>query len=312
MRKREIFAWLLAIVSTVVAIWPSRDATAVADDSGKTRPLTVKSSAPRSGLKPTGDRRQSPEPVMAKSPDSAEQSSARDVLSNQIANVRAHFRAEREKRKAEMLKMSEGEKAERRERFIAKLREKTAARFRKFVDKAGLSEAKAAEFEDTLVALSASVRESAQAWANQINASKSFTNDDRMRFVAEMSTLASAGYQQMDDTLTSAWRGADGDLNLLQMVGGEALAPVVEVLMENEIRGGMQTIGMLMGGPDGDGAEQAGEGEPGGDPGTSNPGGPEGGLGGPEGGPGGPEGGLEGGPGGPEGGPGGPGGPGGF
>ena len=302
MRKREIFAWLLAIVSAVVAIWPSRDATAVADDSGKTRPLTVKSSAPRFGLKPTGDRRQSPEPVMAKSPDSAEQSSARDVLSNQIANVRAHFRAEREKRKAEMLKMSEGEKAERREQFIAKLREKTAARFRKFVDKAGLSEAKAAEFEDTLVALSASVRESAQAWANQINASKSFTNDDRMRFVAEMSTLASAGYQQMDDTLTSVWRGADGDLNLLQMVGGEALAPVVEALMENEIRGGMQTIGMLMGAPESgaDGVEQAEAGEPGGDSDISNPGGPEGGPGGPEGGPGGPEGG----PGGPGGGPG--------
>ena len=58
-----------------------------------------------------------------------------------------------------------------------------------------------------------------------------------------------------DETLTEDSSEAEGDVNLMEIVGPEALSSMVEALTETGNEEGLQVIGQIMGGPGGDGGE---------------------------------------------------------
>ena len=208
-----------------------------------------------------------------------------------VAELKQEREAERERRRERNQSLSPEEREAQRDSFVTRMRERAAQRMKSFASKAGLNAEQTASFENTIASLDTSLREVAESWAQEIRSSKTFSQASKVRFISDMSGVLSAGYSQMDETLPETWKSRDGNVNLMELVGAEALAPVVEALTENGLDEGLQTVGSLMGGPEG--GEQGGPGGPGeGGPGEGGPGGPG------EGGPG------EGGPGGPGGGPG--------
>ena len=208
-----------------------------------------------------------------------------------VAELKQEREAERERYRERNKSLSPEEREAQRDSFVNRMRERAAQRMKSFVSKTGLNAEQAMSFENTIASLDTSLREVAESWAQEIRSSKTFNQASKVKFVSDMSGVLSAGYSQMDETLPETWKSSDGNVNLMELVGAEALAPVVEALTENGLDEGLQAIGSLMGGPEG--GEQGG---------PEGPGGP--GEGGPGEGPGG--------PGGPGEGPGGPGGPGGF
>ena len=123
------------------------------------------------------------------------------------------------------------------------------------MSKTGLNESQTAAFESTVSALDATLRETADAWAEQIRKSGTFSRDAQIKFVSDVSTVISAGYGEMDATLPESWRTADGNVNLMEIVGPEAFASVVDALTESGLEDGLQTIGQIMGGPNGEGPD---------------------------------------------------------
>ena len=207
-----------------------------------------------------------------------------------VAELKREREAERERRRERNRSLSPEEREAQRDSFVNRMRERAARRMKSFVSKAGLNAEQATSFEGTIASLDTSLRDVAESWAQEIRSSKTFNQASKVRFVSDMSGVLSAGYSQMDETLPETWKSSDGNVNLMELIGPEALAPVVEALTENGLDDGLQTVGSLMGGPEG--GEQGGPGEGPGGPGEGGPG--------------------EGGPGSPGEGPGGPGGPGGF
>ena len=176
-----------------------------------------------------------------------------------IASVLQAKHEERQRRLEELRNMSPKEKAAHKEKFVSRMRERAEKRLKEFVDRTGLNAAQTEEFSSTVAALDATLQERAQTWADKIRSSGTFYQDARMEFVSDMSQILSAGYAEMDATLPATWRDDDGNINLMQIVGDAAFAPVVEALTETGQEDGLQTIGMLMGGP---GGGEAGEGVP--------------------------------------------------
>lgn len=207
-----------------------------------------------------------------------------------IAARRKEMAEARALRRAAIEALTPEQKAEQRDAFISKMRERSTRRLSDFVSKAKLSARQTESFEGTVAALDASLRDAAAAWADQIRETGTFSRDAQIKFTGEIAELLSAGYGEMDATLPETWRTDDGNVNLMEIVGPEALAPVVEALTESGLEDGLQTIGQIMGGPSG-GPEENGDDAPlppeeGGMNGIESPGVGEGpgGMGGPGGG----------------------------
>lgn len=192
------------------------------------------------------------------------------AVKERIAAMHKERKAIQEKRKAEMLNLSDEEKSARREAFIAKMHDRAQKRLKEFVQKAGLNTAQTETFSSTVAALDTTLQERTQQWAKKIRETGTFSPDARMRFIGDVVEVLNAGYAEMDATLPSTWRTGDGSINLMQFVGDAAFAPVAEALIETGLEDGLQTIGMLMGGQRGPGGE--GGGLPGGPEGMEAPG----------------------------------------
>lgn len=200
----------------------------------------------------------------------------------------------RERRRERIKSLTPEEKESQRSAFIEKMHARAAKRMGEFASKVGLDADQTASLESTIAALDNSLREMADSWAQEIRATKSFNQDAKVKFVADMSAILGAGYSQLDATLPEGWNTAAGDVNIMEFVGPAAFASVVDALTENELDDGLQTVGSLMSGPEGDagghedsGGENAREdgergpgtgGGPGGGPGDGGPRGGPGGL----------------------------------
>lgn len=158
--------------------------------------------------------------------------------------------AEARKKRLEALKaMSPEEKARKRDDFLEKRRESAADRKRTFIVNTGLDETQAEAFLSTMASLDEMLQERTASWAKSIGESRSFTVEDQIRFVSDMTAVIDTGYEMMDSCLPSTWREDDGDFNLMQILGDEAFAPVVDALSEADLADGLRVIEMLMGGP---------------------------------------------------------------
>ena len=222
-----------------------------------------------------------------------------EAIKERIATLRQKAEEARARRREAIASLTPEQKEEQREAFLGKMRERAQQRLKAFVANTGLDDKQTAAFESTVSALDATLRETADAWAEQIRKTGTFSRDAQIKFVGDVSTVISAGYGEMDATLPSSWRDSEGNVNLMEIVGPEAMSSMVEALTESGLEDGLQTIGQIMGGPGGEGGEG-----PEGLDGIESPGfgGGPGSMSGPGGGPGGasgPGGGMGGGPGGP-------------
>lgn len=176
-----------------------------------------------------------------------------------LEEAKARIAEMRKKRLEELKAMSPEEKARRRDDFLERRREMATERKRAFIENTGLDEKQTDAFLSTMASLDEMLQERTASWAKSIAESRSFTAEDRIRFVSDMTTIIDTGYEMMDSCLPSTWREDDGDFNLMHLLGDEAFAPVVDALSEADITDGLQVIGMLMGGP-GSAGEGGGEG----------------------------------------------------
>ncbi len=258
-------------------------------------PRRTNPSGPSSG---PVEQRISPVATRAKQPAGEVKISEESIdaaVKDRIAAMRKQAEDARARRREAIAALTQEQKEEQREAFIGKMRERAQQRLKAFVSNTGLDDKQTAAFESTVSALDATLRETANAWAEQVRKTGTFSRDAQVRFVSDVSTVISAGYGEMDATLPASWRDAEGNVNLMEIVGPEALSSMVEALTESGLEDGLQTIGQIMGGPSGEGGEAPGGLEGiespgvGGGPGSmSNPGGANGpgNMGGP--GPGGP------------------------
>ena len=210
------------------------------------------------------------------------------AVNERIASLRQKAEDARARRREAIAALTPEQKEVQREAFIGKMRERAQQRLKTFVSKTGLNDSQTAAFESTVSALDATLRETADAWAEQIRKSGTFSRDAQIKFVSDVSTVISAGYGEMDASLPESWRTADGNVNLMEIVGPEAFSSIVDALTESGLEDGLQTIGQIMGGPNGegpdgasglDGIESPGVGEgPGGMNGPGGMGGPGSGI----------------------------------
>ncbi len=218
------------------------------------------------------------------------------AVAARIAALKKDAEEARERRREAIASLTPEQKAAQRDMFLERMHERAQRRLETFVSRTGLSAEQRSSFENTIAAIDATLRETAEAWAEQIRKTGTFTRDAQVKFVGEVSNVLGAGYGQMDSTLPEDWRKGDGDVNLMEVVGPDALSSMVEALTESGNEDGLRTIGQVMGGPEG-GPEGAGGEDAqslqgiespgvGGGPG-SGPGGGPGGQGGAMGGPGG-------------------------
>ena len=205
-----------------------------------------------------------------------------EAIKDRIATLRQKAEEARARRREAIASLTPEQKEEQREAFLGKMRERAQQRLKAFVANTGLDEKQATAFESTVSALDATLRETANAWAEQIRKTGTFSRDAQIKFVGDISTAISAGYVEMDATLPASWRDSEGNVNLMEIVGPEAMSSMVEALTESGLEDGLQTIGQIMGGPGGEGGDA-----PEGFDGIESPG-VGGGPGGDRGGPGGP------------------------
>ena len=176
-------------------------------------------------------------------------------MKDRIASLRQKAEEARARRREAIAALTPEQKEEQREAFIGKMRERAQQRLKAFVSNTGLDDKQATAFENTVSALDATLRETANAWAEQIRKTGTFSRDAQVKFVGDISTVLSAGYGEMDATLPSSWRDAEGNVNLMEIVGPEAMSSMVEALTESGLEDGLQTIGQIMGGPGGEGGD---------------------------------------------------------
>ena len=178
-----------------------------------------------------------------------------DAVRDRIAALRQKVEDRRARRREAIAALTPEEKEKQREAFVGKMRARAQQRLKAFVANTGLDEKQTAAFENTVSALDATLRETANAWAEQIRKTGTFSRDAQVKFVGDISTVISAGYSEMDATLPATWRESEGNVNIMEIVGPEALSSMVEALTESGLEEGLQTIGQVMGRPDGEGGD---------------------------------------------------------
>ena len=199
-----------------------------------------------------------PAPTEAERPDGGEalaEEKIDEAVKDRIATLRQKIEDRRARRREAIAALTPEEKEKQREAFVGKMRARAQQRLKAFVANTGLDEKQTAAFENTVSALDATLRETANAWAEQIRKTGTFSRDAQVKFVGDISTVISAGYGEMDATLPATWRESEGNVNIMEIVGPEALSSMVEALTESGLEEGLQTIGQVMGRPDGEGGD---------------------------------------------------------
>lgn len=184
-----------------------------------------------------------------------------EAVKARLAARRQEAEEARERRREAIAAMTPEQKEKQKEAFLNKMRERSQRRLQAFVTKTGLSKDQTTSFEGTVAALDATLRDTANEWAEQIRKTGTFSRDAQVKFVGDISTVLGAGYGEMDASLPESWRTDDGDVNLMEIIGPEALSSVVEALTEAGLEDGLRTIGQIMGGPEGGPEGEAGNAE---------------------------------------------------
>lgn len=197
------------------------------------------------------------------------ESEIEEAVKARLAAQRQQAEEARERRRETIAAMTPEQKESQKEAFLEKMRERSQRRLRVFVEKTGLTKDQTSSFEGTVAALDATLRDTANEWAEQIRKTGTFSRDAQVKFVGDISTVLSAGYGEMDATLPESWRTEDGNVNLMEIIGPEALSAMVEALTEAGLEDGLRTIGQVMGGPEG-GPDGGPEGGPEGEIGNSD------------------------------------------
>ena len=210
-------------------------------------------------------------------PPTIDDATLEKAIQERMETMRRNREAERERWRRERENETEEQREERRRAFQARMQERASERLAEFAEKTGLDERQGAELENVLTTLDGRVRETAEAWAATIRETGSFSPEARMQFLNDLSALATYAYANLDEVLPEGWRDGDGDLNVFQVIGPDAVDPLLQAAQESNVHGIMPIIGSLVGG-----------GMPRGQRGPGGPGGPGGGFGGPGGGFGGP------------------------
>lgn len=260
------------------------------DEVGKLRAALAAAEVRRPKMKPPRqqprlqrrdrDEQAIPAPI-AKAPAATEtqipESEIENAVKARLEARRKQAEEARERRREAIASMTPEEKETQKAAFLDKMRERSQQRFRAFVEKTGLNKDQTSSFEGTVAALDATLRDTANEWAEQIRKTGTFTRDAQVKFVGDISAVISAGYGEMDAFLPESWRTEDGNVNLMEIVGPESLSAVVDALTEAGLEDGLKTIGQVMGGPEG-GPDGGPEGEagnaagPGGMTGIESPG----------------------------------------
>lgn len=270
MANRNIAVWILCVAACAAAAWlfsqnralrreiagmrEERAAAEVQRPKMKDPPR----SRPRRSDSPRPEERAMPEAPLPEDPAAWENHSEErleEAVKGRIAEMRKQTEEARARRREAIAALTPEQKEEQREAFVSKMRERAQKRFNSFVSNTGLDDRQTAAFQSTVDALDTSLRETADSWAEYVRETGSFSRDEQMKFVGHVSILLSEGYDEMDETLTEDWREAEGDVNLMEIVGPEALSSMVEALTETGNEEGLQVIGQIMGGPGGDGGE---------------------------------------------------------
>ncbi len=153
--------------------------------------------------------------------------------------------AERERRRQEWENQTPEEREARRQEFMARMQERSSKRLAEFVERTGLDDAQYGALEAEISWLDASVREVVDAWAAAIREGGAFGPDARMQLLNGLTAVAMEAYEGLDSALPASWREADGSFNLLQMVGPDAFAPLMDAARDAGLNPG--AVGMVMG-----------------------------------------------------------------
>lgn len=178
------------------------------------------------------------------------------AVRERIAAMRQKAEEERERRREAIAALTPEQKEEQRDAFLGKMRERSRRRFAVFVANTGLDDQQAEAFESTIDEVDASLSETAASWAEYIRETGTFSRDAQMVFAGQVGTVLNAAYNEMDSTLPETWRETEGDVNLMEIVGPEALSPMVDALTESGLDDELQMIGQIMGGPGGGEGEE--------------------------------------------------------
>ncbi len=206
MELREKIAWGIAATSLATAlgmafIGARRDAApqnAELRSKPEPRGERIQKSEKRAKRPPRPEMKEKPkESSLANQSPEKEPKIAEGVIDNAVkermAAMRKERKALREKRKEEMLGLSDEEKSARREAFIAKMQDRAQKRLKEFVKKAGLNAAQTDAFSSTIAALDTTLQERTQEWAGKIRETGTFSSDSRMKFVGDVVEVLNAG-----------------------------------------------------------------------------------------------------------------------
>ena len=268
MENRNVVFGVLCLAAVAAAAWLFSQNRALRREIGEMRAerAAVEAQRPKMKNPPRSARRVSPraeEPAAQESPrpedpvawENVSNERLEEAVKERMAEMRKQTEEARARRREAIAALTPEQKEEQRDAFIGKMRERAQKRFNSFVSNTGLDDRQTASFANTVDALDSSLRETADAWADHVRETGTFSRDEQMTFVGHVSLLLSAGYDEMDETLPEDWRENEGDVNLMEIVGPEALSPMVEALTETGLDEGLQVIGQIMGGPGGDGGE---------------------------------------------------------
>ncbi len=199
-------------------------------------------------------------PVRAEVPEPAAEQAVRpgadmvpqDVLDQaveqRLEERRKEREAQREARRREWENQTPEEREARHQEFLGRMRERADARYNEFVERVGLDERQSAAFGKSVETLDTSVRKLVEDWSEAIRENGTFSQSDRLVLMQDVMGLMLNTYDEMDATLPASWREADGDINLMQLVGGDAFEPLMAATREAGVNGGGMLMGLLMGG----------------------------------------------------------------
>lgn len=212
-------------------------------------PATPDISAPRPAV------RSNPPPAIVQTNfvSAVSEETLEKAVQSRMEQMRQERNAERERRRQEWENQTPEEREARRQEFQQRMQERAAERLAEFVERTGLDDDQYTAFAAEISDLDSRVRQTAEAWAEAIRESGAFGTDARLQLLNDITSLALDSYAALDEALPTSWREADGDYNILQAIGPDALAPLMEAAREANAPGAMAVMGVFMGGPGGRG-----------------------------------------------------------
>lgn len=213
------------------------------------KPVVVQAAAVQQWRTEATEEKGAEEPKSVEEPEIPEDVLERAVVAREEERRQQRV-AERERRRREWENQTPEEREARQAEFRRALEERASERYAEFVERAGLDEGQQRNVEAIFSDLDTRVRESAQEWAETIRSTGGLGPDGRLQLLNELSTLALDSYGWLDEVLPATWREQDGELNVFQMVGPDAMAPLMEAAREVGLHPGTlgSVMGMMMGG----------------------------------------------------------------